>query len=233
MIRALAVPPVARLLRSPAAIASVAAWALLAAAVAVMAHSDGWFHGADRVLIGPYGSLILPLLAYTIVGAVLGSRAYATSVAPLVALGASPARATLVAVGVSAAVCAAAAALLGIAIVVLAHGAGDPPRLADAAATAYAAALGGAAYAAWFSWGSAMIRRGIGRAALLVVDCIAGASDGVPSWFTPRAHLRNLLGGTPPVEFTQTASAVALVVLAIACAALTAQHARRHALASA
>jgi hypothetical protein len=206
---------------------AVVAWCALAAALAIAARRDGWLHGADRVLIGPYGSVVLPLLAYTVVGTVLGSQAFATTIAPLVALGAAPARATLVAVAVSVLACACLGALLGGGVALLAHGAGDPPRWRDAAATAYAGGLGGAAYAAWFSWGAAMTRRGFGRIVLLVVDGVFGAGDGATACVMPRAHLRNLLGGPPPMDLGQSASVVALLALTAVCVLLAVQSARR------
>jgi hypothetical protein len=227
MIPALARAPVARLLRSGRTAASVLAWCGIAAALAVAAREGGWVHGADRVLIGPYGSLVLPLLAYTVVGAVLGSKAFATSVAPLVALGAPPARAILAAMSVAVFACAALGAALGVTVALVAHGAGDPSPLRDATASAYAAGLGGAAYAAWFSLGAAMVRGGVGRAGLLVADWVIGAGDGATAVLAPRAHVRNLLGGPPPIDLAQSTSAAALVVIILACALLAGRRARR------
>jgi hypothetical protein len=215
------------MLRSWRTAASVLGWCAVATAVAIAARRDGWLHGADRVLIGPYGSLILPLLAYTVVGAVLGSKAFATSVAPLVALGAAPARATFAAVSVAVLACALLGAVLGVTVALVAHGAGDPSPLRDAAASAYAAGLGGAAYAAWFSWGAAMVRGGVGRAGLLVFDWVVGAGDGATALLAPRAHVRNLLGGVAPLDLAQSTSAAALVVIIVGCALLAGRRARR------
>jgi hypothetical protein len=200
---------------------------VVVAVLAIAARWDGWLHGADRVLIGPFGSLVLPLLAYSVVGTVLGARAFATSVAPLVALGASPGRATLAAVGVSVVACAILGAVLGGAIALVAHGSGDPPSWPDAAASAYAAGLGGAAYAAWFAWGASMAFGGYGRPLLLVVDAIFGAGDGATACFSPRAHLRNLLGGASPMELPQRVSALALVALVVTCALLAGRRAQK------
>jgi hypothetical protein len=227
MIFALAWPPLARLLRNGRAAISTIAWAAVALALALVAHGGGWYRGVDPIVLGPFGGLVLPLLAYTITGGVLGPRAFATSIEPLVALGAPPARTSLAAIAVGAAACAAIGALLGSAVAALAHGAGDAPRWADAASTAYASAIGGAAYAAWFAAGATLTRSGMGRPALLVVDWVLGAGDGFAALFTPRAHVRNLLGGPPPGELPQGASAAALAVIAIACAAFAARRARR------
>ena len=222
MIRSLLWPPAARLLRSRQAAAAILGGCLVVTALAIVARHDGSLHGADRILIGPYGSIVLPLLAYLIVGAALGTRTFATSVAPLVALGAPPARVTLAAIGVCAAGCALASALAGVLVAAIAHGVGDPPRWADAAATAYAGALGGLAYATWFAFGASIVRGGGGRGALLVLDWIVGAGDGPAALFTPRAHVRNLLGGTAPNDLPQIQSTLSLVVICVACTALAA-----------
>jgi hypothetical protein len=79
-------------------------------------------------------------------------------------------------------------------------------------------ALGGAAYASWFSLGAGFGRRGGGRLVALLVDWLLGASGGVMALFAPRAHLRSLMGGAPPMDLSQRASAVALAILALACA---------------
>lgn len=229
MIAALARPPIARLVRAPRALVGVGGWALLAVAFALTARSRGSAHGADHALVGAYGALVLPLLVYALVGAVLGgaARSLGGSTAPVVAFGASPARAAAITVGVAALASALAGGVLAAVVSVVAHGAGDPPLLVDALASAYAGALGGAAYAAWFSLGSAIGRRGGGRVVLLVVDWVLGAGAGAVSLVTPRAHARNLLGGTPPMGWSGRASTVAIVVLALACAALAVWRTRR------
>ena len=93
----------------------------------------------------------------------------------------------------------------------------------DALTSAYAGALGGAAYAAWLALGTALGRRGGGRAALLVVDWVLGAGTGATATITPRAHLRNLLGGTPPMNLSESSRACALVILTIGCGLLATQ----------
>jgi hypothetical protein len=90
----------------------------------------------------------------------------------------------------------------------------------DALASAYAGSLAGAAYAAWFSLGASFGRRGGGRAAALVVDWLLDGMGGVASLGCPRAHVRNLFGGPPPLGLSERASAVALVLLTIICVLL-------------
>ena len=227
MIAALARPPLARLLRGRRVWLGVAAWGALAFAFAMAAHERGSAHGADHVLIDTYGALALPLLSYVIVGAALASQSLRASTAPLVAFGAQPVRAAAAAIAVAAASSAIVGALVAAGVAALAHGIADPPRWHDAAASAYVGALGGAAYAAWFSLGASFGRRGGGRVLLLVVDWVLGAMGGAGALATPRAHVRNLLGGAAPMDLSERASAAALVLLAIAWAAVAMRRARQ------
>jgi hypothetical protein len=227
VIAALARPPLARLLRGPRAWFGVVAWCALAFVFAMAARERGSAHGADHVLIDTYGALALPLMSYVIVGATVASQSLRASTAALVAFGAQPARAAAAAIAVAAASCAVVGALVAAAVAVVAHGIADPPRLHDAAASAYVGALGGVAYAAWFSLGASIGRRGGGRVVLLVVDWILGATGGAAALASPRGHLRNLLGGVPPLDVSERSSAAALALLAIACAAAAVTRARR------
>jgi len=226
VIAPLARPPALRLLRSRRALWLAAAWCALAVGVALTARSAGWAHRTDHVLLGAYGPLIVPLLAYVIAGGVIGARSLSSAVGPLAAFGAPPARAAAAAIAVAIAVCAVAAAAVAAVVVLLAHGAGDPPLARDLLSTTYAGAMGAGAYGAWFVAGASFGRRGGGRAALLVVDWLAGGSDGLAALVTPRGHLRNLLGGAPPMGLPERASAVALVLLGAAYALLAVRRAR-------
>jgi hypothetical protein len=226
VIAALARPPLARLLRTPRALLALGSWCLLALGFALAARTRGVAHGADHVLVGAYGALVLPLLAYVVVGAVVGARSLAASTAPLVSFGAPPARAAAVAVGVAVVACAALDAVLAALVAVLAHGADDPPAAADALASAYAGLLGGATYAALFAAGSCFGRGGGGRTVLLIVDWVLGTGNGAVALVTPRAHVRNLLGGASPMDWSGRASTVVLLVLAVGCALLAVRRAR-------
>ncbi len=226
MIAALARPPLARLLRGPRAWFGVAAWCALAFVFAMAARARGSAHGADHVLVDTYGALALPLLSYVIVGATVASQSLRASTASLVSFGAQPTRAAAAAIAVAAMSCAVVGAFVAAAVAVLAHGIADPPRWHDAAASAYVGALGGAAYATWFSLGASFGRRGGGRVVLLLVDWILGATSSAAALVTPRGHLRNLLGGAPPMDLSQRASVAALAVLAIACALLAIRRSR-------
>ena len=224
---ALARPSIARLTRRPGAWIAVAAWGALACAVGAVARVRGAAHAADHVLVDTFGALVLPLLTYAIVRATFGSGSLRASTAPVVAFGAPPARAAAAAVAVAAVSCAAAGALVAAAVAFVAHGIADPPPVRDAAASAYAGALGGVAYAAWFSLGTTFGRRGGGRALLLVLDWVLGATGGAGALVTPRGHLRNLLGGAPPMDLSQRTSAAALLVLTLLYALIAVRRAGR------
>jgi hypothetical protein len=226
VISALAHPPVARLLRTPRAWLPVLAWCALALAAAIAAHARGSSQGARDVLVGAYGALALPLLAYAIVGGALSGGSLRASIAPLVGYGARPERAAAVAIGAAALACAAVAAALAATLALVAHGPSDPAPARDALISAYAGARGGVVYAAWFALGASFGRRGAGRTALLVVDWVLGAGTGAAALITPRAHVRNLLGGAPPMELSEAASAWGLLAIAAACALVVLRRAR-------
>jgi len=223
---ALARVPLSRLLRTPRTVVTIAAWTLLAVAFAAAARAQGAAHGADHVLVGAFGALVVPLLCYAIAGGALGANSLSAASAPAVAFGATPPRAAATTIAVVVAASAASCAVLGAAVAILAHGSADPPVARDAIASAYAGALGGAAYASLFALGSTFGRRGGGRTLALVADWLLGANATAVALVTPRAHLRNLLGGTPPAAFGERTSAVALVVLAILFATLAARRSR-------
>jgi hypothetical protein len=226
VIAALARAPLARLLRTPRTRIAVAGWVTIAVAFAIAERWRGSSHGADRVLLDAYAPLVLPLLAYALVGSVVGRHSLANSAAPLVAFGAPPARAAALAVIVAGAACTIAGALLAAGVDLVGHGSADPPLARDAIACAYAGGLGGAGYAAWFMLGASFGKGGGGRLVLLVVDWMLGANAGAAALVTPRGHLRNLFGGMPPMDLSERASAAALVALTIACALVAVRRAR-------
>jgi hypothetical protein len=226
MIAVLARPPIARLLRSGRGRTVVLAWSALAVAFAVTARSSGSLHAADHALLGAFAPLVLPLLTYVLAGAVIGARSLSLSAAPMVALGARPTQATAATMSVAIAACALSSGLLAIVVDVVAHASADPPLGRDAVACAYAGGLGGGVYASWFALGASFGKRGVGRPVLLVLDWVLGAGDGPTALVTPRAHIRNLLGGSAPLQLSERTSALALVVLALACVTLAIRRVR-------
>jgi hypothetical protein len=192
-----------------------------------MARTRQWAHGADRTLTSVYGALVLPLLAYSLIGAVGGSRSMTGGMAPLVAFGATPVRAALAIISVGAAACALVGGVLAAVVAVIAHGSADPPMARDAVTSAYVGAVGGIAYASWFGLGATLGRRSTGRTLLLLVDWGLGSPDSATSVLTPRGHLRSLLGGISPANLPQRSSALALMLLGIGCVLLTMRLCRR------
>jgi hypothetical protein len=226
VIRALARLPLARLVRTRRAWLPILGWSALAIVGAIHARMLGFTSGADHVLRGAFGFIVLPLLSYGIVGAALGGSGMRVAVRGLVALGAAPARAALAsalaAMCVSAMVCAVVAAI----VCLTAHGPSDPPLVWDLPSSFGIALVGGAAYAAYFCAGSA-IRRGAMRGAFLAIDWIIGMPGGFGAIFTPRGHVTSLLGGQACFDLSRRASSVILVVLLLAYLALTVRLGRR------
>ena len=212
--------------RSRRALLATLAWTTVSVVLAILARSSGFSHSADRVLLGAYGPVVLPLLCYMLVGAVVGGRSLASTVAPLTMLGAPPRLASLLVVASGAAACAVAGGLAAALVALLAHGAADPPFWGDAAASAYVGALGGSAYGSWFALGASFGKRGGGRLACLAIDWVVGATDGGGALFTPRGHVRNLFGGSPPLNLSERASAGVLLLLVAVCAAIASRRGR-------
>ncbi len=229
MIAALARPALLQLARTPRAWLAVLSWGLLGLALAALARSLGAPNGADHVLVDGFGSLVTPLLAYALTSGALGGRSLAGSTAPVIALGGSPARAAFATTCVAVASASALAALVGAAVAAVAHGVDDPPVVRDALTTAYACALGAGAYAAMFAVGSTFGRGGGGRTLLLLVDWVLGSRRGWLAVLTPRGHLRNLLGGAPPADLPERASAGIVVALIVLFAAIAVWRAHRRA----
>jgi hypothetical protein len=227
VIGVLARLPLARIARSPRQWLTTGAWSALAVGFAIAARADSWAHGADHVLVSVYGSLSLPFMAYALAREALGARSMVAATSPLVAFGATPWRAALACSCVAAAAAALSGACIAAVVALVAHGSADPPQARDALLSAYVGGLGGAAYAAWFTVGSAIGRRGGGRLLLLAVDWLLGEAGGPLALATPRAHLRNLLGGVPPSSVSERTSALALVALAVLYALIAARGAQR------
>lgn len=175
---------------------------------------------------GTFAFLILPLVAYGVVGATLGSSGLRRGIRGVVSLGAAPRSAALASVLVAAASSAALCGILAAVVCGLAHGSHDPPLATDLVASVGVGALGGAAYAAYFSLGSA-IGKGAMRGVFLAVDWIVGGGAGVGAILTPRGHVTSLLGGPLCADLSARASSIMLIVLFLAYASLAVLLVRR------
>lgn len=221
----LARPSLARLTRSRGHLLPIVGWTLFGLLAAVVARSSNG-SGADHVLRGTFAFVVLPLVAYGVVGVVLGGQGLRASLRGVVALGRDPSRAALGSVLTAMAAAAIACGVVGVLVCAIAHGETDPPLARDLPATFGVALVGGAAYAAFFCAGSA-IGGGAMRGVFLTLDLLVGMPAGAAALVTPRAHVTSLLGGPLCYELSRRASSVALVVLALAYLALAVVLGRR------
>ena len=218
--------PALRLVRTPRAWLPILAWCVLALVFALSAHARGSTTGADHVMRGAFSFLVLPLVAYGVVGATLGTTGLRRGIRGVVALGAAPRSAALASVLVAIATSALLSGVLGAVVCALAHGSGDPPLASDLVASLWICALGGGTYGAYFSAGSA-IGKGAMRGVFLALDWIIGGGAGVGALITPRGHVTSLLGGPLCADLSQRTSSVLLVVLLVAYAGVAVALVRR------
>jgi len=214
MMVALARLPLTRLRRSPRNLLAIVAWIALAVVAACVENNFSAKAGADRALLGTFGTVALPLLVYAVVGATLSGDGLHKAVKPMIAFGALPWRAVVSTVLSAMLVSALLSGILAGAVTLIA---GSSRGAADAATSTWVAALAGASYAAWFSMGASFGARGSGRPVLLVVDYLFGAASGTSALITPRGNLRSLLGGPAPHDVSQRVNSTLLVVIALLC----------------
>ncbi|HTU60569.1 MAG TPA: hypothetical protein VMF89_19090, partial [Polyangiales bacterium] len=103
-------------------------------------------------------------------------------------------------------------ALIAALQVLVAHDPRGPSIWRDLSQSVWILACAGVAYSAWLSLGSSIGRRGQGRLWLLVLDLVLGSTDSWLGIAFPRSHLRNLLGGTPLLQFGQGSALLALLL---------------------
>ena len=204
-----------RLLRAPRSWLAIGFWIAVAVAPAVVEHLHAVGHGADHALLGFYASIALPFLAYSVLSAVLGRDGLGRAGLPLVNFGAPPGEVALWTVAVAVAVSAILGGGLGAAVDAIGHGPLDPRLIEDAVRALGAGAIGGAAYAAMFAMGASLGARGFGRSIFLVLDWVFGNGVDASALFTPRAHVRSLLGGAAPLEVTGRVSYAALALMIV------------------
>jgi hypothetical protein len=226
MIRVLAAVPIARITRTRRGRIPILFWFAIALVASIHARSLGQTNGASHILKGPFGYLALPLLTYGIVSAAFGGIGLRPSIRGVVTLGADPRRAAFASVLAAVVFSAIASAVTASIVCIIAHGPTDPPLFKDLIATFGIALFGGAAYAAYFSAGSA-IGKGAMRAVFLALDWILGAPGGFGALFTPRGHIMSLLGGSQVFELSRRTSSVFLILLLVGYLALAVRLGRR------
>jgi hypothetical protein len=186
---------------------------VLAALVAVAERRVEWFGAASRALSGVVFGLLIPVALVATSGQVLFPTRLAASATFFARFGASRRSVALGLVVASMCTAAILAAAMGAVTALIAHDPTAPPPAADALTTAWIGLFTGAAYAGLYAFGATFGAKGGGRYWALVLDLLLGAG-GMTSALAPRAHAQNLLGGAPPLMFSQSQSAAALLVLA-------------------
>ncbi len=204
--------PLARLVRPRGAWTPWLLWTLFSLWAAYHARGED---PVTHILLDHYAPVSLPLLVFGFTRAALGRESLRQACAPLVALGATLRRAAWSHLFVTLLVSAFATALLGAAVVAAAYPRYLPFPFSDAATTAYVGALGAMAYGGYFTLGATKGGRGWGLFVLLILDWLVGRGDGFLALWFPRSHVRSLLGGASVMGWSQSASTLALMFLAL------------------
>lgn len=198
--------------RTLLALALGLALALTGAAVEVSVGAAG---AVDRALLATF-RLVLPLVAFALCADAADRDRLRDAAWPAARFGASRSAVALGLVTAAALACAAAGALLAVAVVVAAHRPDVAAPLAhDALVSAWIGALAGAAYAGWYSLGATFFRRGRGRLVPLAADLFLGGSLGIAGALLPRGNAVNLIGGPAPLDLAQPSSAAWLALSAV------------------
>jgi len=176
---------------------------------------------ADRALTGVVFGFALPLLAYGTVARVLDGSRVDAAVAELARHGASRRSAATGFAAVLVVALAAMGAVLAAVCVIVTRAPADPRLFSDLVTSSWIGVLAGTAYAGSFLVASTVGAKGGGRFWLLVLDWVLGAGTTAVALPWPRGHVRNLLGAEPVMTMPQWSASVALVLLTLACMALT------------
>lgn len=169
---------------------------------------------ADHVLTGATFGLVVPLLAYAWLRRVCAGARLGDSVQELGRFGASRRSLALGVMLANLPLLALAAASLGV-VAGLATGANWGAGVQEALTSAWIGLLAGAAYTSWFALGSTFGSRGGGRGWFLILDWLLGPSAVAIALPLPRAHVQNLLGGSPVLDLPQWAASLALALLTL------------------
>ena len=193
--------------------------ALLVACVAIsfgpllvrLASSSGASAADDALRAGVFG-VALPLVAYLSAEAILQRKNLDQAARGFARYGASGRLAGLGLVLALGAVSIAGALLGSIAALIAAYSTHDSAFYGDLLRSLPVAGTAGAAYAGWYALASCFGARGGGRKWLLGLDWVLGASSGILAAPWPRGHVRNLLGGSPVLELSQSGAFGVLIV---------------------
>lgn len=196
---------------------------LMLAVVACIAHlerSELACGALDRSLFGVVFGWAIPLTAFLIISDICSQGRLAFGFDRLARFGHSRRRLAAGSIGV-AAILTALFSLLYVWLALGFAGASQSPQLlGDGLTSSWIAALGGVSYVAWFAFWSSVGRNGGGRFIGLILDWGFGLGTTFGASWVPRAHLRNLLGGLPPMTLEQSSSSAFLLGLSAVCLAL-------------
>lgn len=186
--------------------------ALALFAIGVLARQADAASAADDTLLGPVFGVAVPLLAYLLCERLCCGARLDRSVDTVARYGASR-RGAVLGLLLGAVLCMALLSAVLSAVALL----GARPQalrveLRSISGIGFAA---GTVYALWFGAASLFGARGGGRKWALLVDFVLGAGSSVLALGYPRAHLRNLLGGRPALDWSQSRAWIALAVLGI------------------
>lgn len=169
----------------------------------------------DRALAGIALGIVLPVFAYGVWTATTGSRSLRDAVWVHARHGGSRRQLGTGLMLVNTAIAAAFGALLAAVAVVVTRFPADPELARDLLTSSWIGALGGACYSLLFALGSSFGGGGGARLALLAGDWLLGAGTGALALPWPRAHIRNLLGGSPAAMLPQFGATLMLLALAL------------------
>jgi hypothetical protein len=180
-----------------------------------------------QLMLHAYGGISLPVVGCVVAAFALGAGApLRARLDRLIAAGLAPTRVAPRAIGLAvvvASVVPALVAALTVTLLRLAHhlGAGGV-LLADAAGSAWAVFLGGAAWSALAALVVARSGRGARAYWLILAELGLRLLPGGAAWLSPSAHVGNLLGAMPPRSIIaapvlpQWVSVLALAAVAVA-----------------
>ena len=190
-------------------------------ALAVLEHRGSADTAADSALAGPVFGFALPILAYLVSERVCDGQRLDRGVDAVARYGADRRHALLGVLLVSALATALASVVLTVLALLGAHSLHDSDLGRDLATSIAIAFVTGAVYALTFSAASLLGKRGAGRKWALILDFVLGAGDSALAAPWPRGHARNLLGGTPVLELSQSGAWVALAAIGVVCVAFS------------
>lgn len=190
-------------------------------ALAVLERRADAASAADYSLTGGVFGLAVPLLSYLLVERVCAGGRLQRSVDGVARYGANR-RTALAGMLLGSAVCMGlVSALLTFSALLGAQPLSHAALTAELRVSLGIALFAGAAYVLFFAAASLFGARGGGRRWALIVDFVLGASASGLAVPWPRAHLRNLLGGQPPLGWSQSSAWLALALIALVSATLS------------